>query len=130
MRWFFILVFGARLFAGSLEMAQIYEKIQGEKICGAIAKDGAKVSITIGNFEHSMFQIHGEGFKPYESLNFISTSCDEVAYFQIETDEHGYLPPTWILPAVIGKSGGICHVDILREGNFIYLKFPWGSEKN
>ena len=40
------------------------------------AKDGAKVNIKVSNLEYSMFEMNGEGFKPYEFLNITSNSYD------------------------------------------------------
>lgn len=94
----------------------------------AIAKDGAKVSVTVDSFEYSMFQISGEGFKAYESLSFISNSCNEVLYFTIQTDKNGNIPMMGFLPEVIGESGGICHIDILRDQDVIHIKLPWGTK--
>jgi hypothetical protein len=94
----------------------------------AIAKDGAKVNVTVDSFEHSMFKIRGEDFKPYEALNFISNSCNEVLCFSIQADKSGNIPEMGFLPAVIGKSGGICYIDILRDKDAIHIRFPWGIE--
>ena len=94
----------------------------------AVAKDGAKASISASSFKYSIYQLNGEGFKPYESLNVISNSCHEVLYFQIKADENGNLPSVGSMPEVIGKSGGICHIDILREEAPIHIKLPWGIE--
>jgi hypothetical protein len=92
------------------------------------AKGGAKIRIIGVNLEHSMYELNAEGLKPYESLNCISTSCHEVLYFRVKADKNGMLGPVGLMPAVIGKSGGICHIDILRKEASIHIKFPWGSE--
>lgn len=94
----------------------------------AVAKDGAHVIVTVDNLEYSMFQISGEGFTPHESLNFISNSSGEVIYFLLQADKNGNFPSMGFLPAVIGKSEGICHIDVLREKDSIHLKFPWGRK--
>jgi hypothetical protein len=92
-----------------------------------IAKDGAKVTVTVDSFEHSMFKIRGEDFKAYEALNFISNSCNEALCFPIQADKNGNIPDMGFLPAVIGKSGGICYIDILRDKDAIHIKLPWGT---
>ena len=92
-----------------------------------IAKDGAKVRIYVDSFEYSRFHIDGEGFKPYESLNFISNSCDEFIYTTIKAGKNGEIVPMGLSPAVIGKSGGTCYIDIFRDTNSIHLTFPWGK---
>ena len=97
-------------------------------ITAAVAKDGAKVNIEVTSLENSMFQLDGQGFKPYETLNFISNSYNEVIHGQIQADKDGNLLPMGLLPAVIGKSGGVCHIDILREEGSIHIKLPWGTE--
>lgn len=94
----------------------------------AVAKDGAKMRISASSFKYSIYQLNGGGFKPYESLNCIFTSCDEILYFQVKADKNGELSGVGLMPAVIGKSGGICHVDILRAEAPIHIKYPWGSE--
>lgn len=94
----------------------------------AVAKDGAKVKVLVHSFEHSIFELIGDGFKPKESLNFISTSCGELIYSPIEADDNGSINPIGMAPAVIGESGGFCHVDILRDTDSIHLKFPWGNK--
>lgn len=75
-----------------------------------------------------MFQMNGKGFKPHESVNFISTSYDEVIYSEIKADKNGNIPTVGMLPAVVGKVGGICHIDILREKDSLHLKLPWGIQ--
>jgi len=97
-------------------------------VAEAVAKDGAEVKISASSFKYSIYQLSGGGFKPHESLNCISTSCDEVLYFQLKANENGELSGVGSMPAVIGKSGGICRIDILREGSPIHIKYPWGSE--
>ncbi len=97
-------------------------------IAEAVAKDGGEVKISASSFKYSIYQLSGRGFKPHESLNCISTSCDEVLYFQLQANENGELSGVGSMPAVIGKSGGICRIDILREGSPIHIKYPWGSE--
>lgn len=94
----------------------------------AMAKDGAKAQVIAVSLEHSIYELAGEGFKPNESLNCISTSCDEVLYFQVKANEDGKLIGVGSMPAVIGESGGICRIDILREDAPLHLKYPWGSE--
>ncbi|GEM_PF-1055380 len=95
----------------------------------AVAKDGAKVSIVADNLEHSIFQMSGEGFKPNESVNFISTSYQEVIHAEIKADENGNIPSMGMLPAVVGKSGGVCHIDLLRESGPIHIQLPWGAKQ-
>jgi len=97
-------------------------------VAEAVAKDGAEVKISASSFKYSIYQLSGGGFKPHESLNCISTSCDEVLYFQLKANENGELSGVGSMPAVIGKSGGICRIDILREVSPIHIKYPWGSE--
>ncbi len=97
-------------------------------VAEAVAKDGAKVSVTVNSFKYSMFQISGEKFKSYESLNFVSNSCGEVLCFPVQADKNGNIPGMRFLPAVIGKSGGICYIDILRDKDAIHIKLPWGME--
>ena len=93
----------------------------------AVAKDGAKARVIAISLEHSIYELAGEGFKPNESLNFVSSSCGEVLYFQVKANEDGKLI-MGSMPAVIGKAGGICRIDILREGSPIHIKYPWESE--
>jgi len=114
------------------KISQINDERRGEKIIinEVVAKDGAKVSINVESFNYFLFQIDGEGFKPYESLSFISNSCHEILYTSIQADKDGKILPIGISPAVIGESGGICHIDILREKDSIHLKFPWGIQKH
>ncbi len=97
-------------------------------VAEAVVRDGAKVSVTVDSFKYSIYQLSGGGFKPHESLNCISTSCDEVLYFQLKANENGEFSGVGSMPAVIGKSGGICRIDIIREGSPIHIKYPWGSE--
>jgi len=97
-------------------------------IIEAVAKDGARVSIKVESLEYSMFELNGGGFKPYESLNIISNSYHESLHNRVKADKNGNILPMGFLPAVIGKSGGICHIDILREEGSIQIKFPWGIE--
>jgi len=79
-------------------------------VAEAVAKDGAEVKISASSFKYSIYQLSGGGFKPHESLNCISTSCDEVLYFQLKANENGELSGVGSMPAVIGKSGGICRM--------------------
>lgn len=90
--------------------------------------DEPKVKIEVESLEYSMFQLIGEGFKAHESMNFISTSYDEIIHSQIKADGKGNIPTIRLQPAVIGKSGGVCHIDILRDEGSIHMKFPWGTE--
>jgi hypothetical protein len=46
----------------------------------------------------------------------------------MKADEDGHLPILEIFPAVSGKPGGVCYIDILREKAPIHIKYPWGSE--
>lgn len=89
--------------------------------------DYPKVNIKVNSLEYSMFELNGGGFKPCESLNVISSSYDEVLYAPVKADENGNILPIGLLPVVIGKSGGVCHIDILREKGSIHIKFPWGK---
>jgi len=93
-----------------------------------VAKDGAKVNINVNSLEYSMFELNGEGFKPYESLNVISNSYQEILHVRVTADKNGSILPIGLLPTVTGKSGGVCHIDILREEGSIHIKFPWGTE--
>lgn len=94
----------------------------------ATAKDGATVSITVTSFEYSLFEMIGKNFKAYESLSVISNSCNEVLYYTIQADKNGKISNVGLAPAVLGESGGICHMDIIRENGSIHIKLPWGTE--
>jgi hypothetical protein len=96
-------------------------------VAEVIAKDGATARVIAFSLEYAMYELRGEGFKPYESLNFVSTSYDEVLYSPMTADKNGKLLGIALMPAVIGKPGGLCHIDILREKAPIHLKYPWGS---
>lgn len=112
------------------EASQIKDKSCNAKpiISEAVAKNGAKVNIEIDSLEYSMFQLRGEGFKPYEPMNFISNSYDEFIHTPICADENGHILPMKLLPTVIGKSGGVCHIHILRDEGAIRIELPWGTE--
>ena len=103
-------------------------QIKDEKANVVVAKDGAKVRIKLESLEYSVFELSGEGFKPYESLNFISNSSNEIIHFTMKADKNGDMPPMGFQPAVVGKSGGICYIDILRKEGPIQIKLPWGTE--
>lgn len=145
-----VFLFGCTSFKSSADCEKIADKItentleepkEQESLCleetaeqqknifrAAIAKDGAKVSVTVASFEYPIFQISGERFKSCEVVNFISNSCGEVLYFSIQADKNGNIPAMGFSPEVIGQSGGLCHIDILREHDSIHLQFPWGTE--
>ena len=95
----------------------------------AAANDGAKASTLVKNHEHGMFELVGSGFKPYESIYYVSHSGDEVLSHFIETDEKGELPMIMLLPAVIGKSSGVCRVSLFRKDGPIHIKFPWSVKE-
>ena len=103
-------------------------QIKDEKATIVVAKDGAKVRIKLESLEYSVFELSGEGFKPHESLNFISNSSNKIIHFTMKTDKNGDMPPMGFQPAVVGKSGGICYIDILRKEEPIQIKLPWGTE--
>lgn len=90
------------------------------------AKNGAKVSVSIDSLEHSIFRLNGTGFQPYETVNFISNSNNEVLHYSLTADDKGNLLPIQLSPAVIGKSGGICNIHLLRREDSIHVKLPWG----
>ena len=115
---------------GSEDVSQTEVRKANEEatIIEVVAKDGAKASISAISLEHSMFQLNGGGFKPYESLNFISSSHHETIHASIKADEKGNILPIDLLPAVIGKSGGVCYISILRNEGSIEIKLPWGTE--
>lgn len=129
-----IVLFGFSCSSFKCPETEIFSQTNGGK-CGekitineVIAKDGAKVILNVDSFEYSIFQINGEGFEPYESMSFISNSCHETLYTPIKADKSGKILPMGVLPAVIGETGGVCHINILREKNSIHLKFPWGTK--
>lgn len=97
-------------------------------VAEAVAKDGAKIKINVSSFKYAMYQLSGEGFRPCEPLNCIYQSCDEVLYFQLKANKNGALSGIGLTPSVIGKSGGMCRVDILRDGCPLHIKYPWGTE--
>ncbi len=99
------------------------------KVTEAVSSDGARVVI-IGYdpSDKMVFQLIGKGFKPRETLTFVSTSAREVIYSPIQADEKGDLPAMGLAPAVIGKEGGVCHIDLLRKEDSLHLKFPWGKD--
>ena|GEM_PF-3250942 len=115
-------------FTGEVSQPKDSKCSEKATISEVVAKDGAKVNIKVTSLEYSMFELDGEGFKPCESLNVISNSCREILHARIIADKNGSIFPMGLLPAVTGKSGGVCHIDILREGGSIHIKFPWGTE--
>lgn len=92
----------------------------------ATAKDGAQVIIKVEDLEYSVFQLEGSGFKSSESLNIISSSNDEVMFYTIQAYENGTIT-MGILPEVVGQTGGIYHMNILREEGSLQIQFPWGT---
>lgn len=105
------------------EKASVKEKITLTEV---VAKDGAKIEVE--RLADSIFALEGKYFKPHESIDLISHSYSEIAHFLVTADENGNTLKIIVLPAVIGKSGGISHVEVLREEEFIHIKLPWGTE--
>jgi hypothetical protein len=105
------------------EVSQIKDGKCGEEvpIIEVVAKDGANVNIEAFGHEYSIFHLNGKGFKPNESLNFISVSYDETFHRLFTADEYGNILPIGLQPAVIGKLGGVCHIIILREEGSIHV---------
>ncbi len=93
---------------------------------GATAKVVAKGSVRVKN---SICFLYGKGFEPNENLKVASTSSDEVLPFKIQADSKGEFF-AGLAPEVIGKSGGVCHVNIIREfvDAPLHLRYPWGSD--
>lgn len=94
-----------------------------------VAKDGAKASVLVKNFDCAIFELIGNGFKPNESLCFVSNSYDEVLTSCLTAEENGELPIMMITPAVIGKSSGSCRISLLRKDGPIHIKFPWSIKE-
>ena len=112
------------------EFSQTNEiKSKVNPIIAGVTKDGAQANINSLTSDNTVFELIGKGFKPNESLNLISRSYHEILYSPITVDENGCLPPIMLQPAVIGKSGGICNIDLLRKEGSLRIQFPWGIPK-
>ncbi len=96
-------------------------------VAKAIAQDGAMVQVLTEFPEDSVYELYGSGFKPHEALNFVDFSYDETFSAPINADANGTFT-IGLLPAVFGKTGGVCYIYILREDGSIQIKFPWGKE--
>lgn len=134
MKFFFkfgaiLLIFSSLLLSPSFGIANgpLTEKAP---VIEEVAKDGAKVIITAQSIEYSQYELNGTGFKPYEPLHFVSTSYIEVLSARVRASEKGNIGPMGYIPAVIGKSGGIWHLDIVREKDSFQVNIPWGTERS
>ncbi len=109
-----------------------HQPTEGIVLAKAVAVDGATAKVIEKGgmrVKNSMCVLYGKGFEPNENLKFILTSYHEVISSEVQADSKGkYF--NILLPEVIGKSGGICYVDILREfvDAPLHLKYPWGLE--
>ncbi len=112
------------------ESSQTKDRKVSEKstIVETVAKDGARVSVEVISLEGAIFKLTGSGFNSNESLNYGSHSYDENICYPITADENGKIPYMMILPAVRGKLGGVCHINIIRKEEIIHIKLPWGKE--
>jgi hypothetical protein len=91
-----------------------------------LASDKASLRVEVLDSGYLIFGLAGKGFKPYESMTLVSTSCHEVLSYPIEADKNGVLPCMSIAPAVEGKTHGKCQIQILRDQGPICVQFPWG----
>ncbi len=105
----------------------VYEK-EGIVVADCRTKDGAKIQVFALSLEHSIYRVMGKGFQPYEQMSWVSTSCHESLSTPIKADAEGNIGPISCLPAVVGKSGGICRIDILRKGSPLRVEYPWGDK--
>ncbi len=101
-------------------------------IAEAVAEDGATARVIAKNpvkVKNAICFLYGKGFRPNENLKIASTSCCEALSFEIQADNKGEFF-AGLAPEVSEKSGGVCHIDILREfvDAPLHLKYPWGSE--
>lgn len=96
-------------------------------VATATAKDGARVIIKVESLEYAVFQLEGSGFKSSESLNIISCSNDEAMFYTIQANENGTIT-MGISPEVIGQTGGIYRMNILRNEGSLQIQFPWGTD--
>lgn len=103
------------------------EENEAPVVAQIAAKDGAKIRILAVSIEYAIYEIESEGFKPNEALTFVLESSGEVLSHPIKADKDGKLMPICMLPAVIGKRGGVFHITMLRKSSTLCLKCPWGK---
>ena len=94
----------------------------------AIAKDGAKLAVTLRIPSGELYYCKGTGFQPFEKLTTYSESSGEKIVADHQADEMGEIN-VFLHPAVIGLKGGRATFTCLRENNEqLMVECFWGSE--
>ena len=91
------------------------------------ASDSAHLSVVMVDRAAKSFTLIFSGFKPGESLQLDSRSCDEEISKVISMDSGGACQVKY-LPAVADEDGGQVQLVIRREGETLALTFPWGRD--
>ena len=93
----------------------------------SVGTDGAKIALLVSDAEAMMFIIEGNGFKPGEQVKLISSSHDENIEEELTATSEGQLFAV-LAPAVVGKAGGFCKTQVVRQSETLQFKFPWGEK--